>query len=811
MKKKNSNAIKKVIKDDIEKSTNDIKKFFQREGMYRVMNSTLSMLLLGKHINFMLNVDGDSYTSKDTLVVGLSKIFHKLSYKEMFIVILALIGHEAQHVLSTDLDEYQDYIIEESNLLAQKGINLGFAREIVRSIGNIVEDGRIENILINDYPGYVSKIQFLNMHMWNEGTLDENSQDINILMSGIWSLSKTGIYPKNYDKHFRNTRVDDEINKVKPLIEKGIHAITSKECFNICREILKVITPYLLELYEEIRQEYELMDKLMEAFKDFVNDNNFNKPEKERENDKHNMSSHMTISIPSPSGDGEEAEENKNEDSSPSNQNPSDGELKESGNGSGNEGDDEAEDSSNSSNSNSSNGDDKDIDEIPEDTASKNSNSSDKENLRNDENECIDEENGGNNKDRDESIASDSDDKTDSDDDCSKNSTNKDESLESESKDDTDKSDDISRSQDIDDKEDSNQDSKDDYNKDISDTFDNNNDSTSENRELSKGADTESEEIVSNLSEDEIAEKMREISESLTSEIDETFMEADIYDKKNVTEESQSALDDKELLEFKKKYGYNFIEVPNNFELNYALPAEIKTPAKKFRKDIEKIFKNKSTLNINGQVKGVINTNDLYRVGLGDYSIFTIEGNKCNSDYVAYILQDGSGSMGGEKEINSAYALSIIEEGLRGIIPYKLTTFMASGGMIKHFTIRNWNDKGKKNYSYNFLKTRRASGGNEDGASIRVATKELLKRPERDKVLIVLSDGLPSSISDTRESIKEARANNIYVVGIMFGSDSFRKENYSTYKDMYQKNIIATSPKGIPGKLTETLKKILVR
>ena len=87
----------------------------------------------------------------------------------------------------------------------------------------------------------------------------------------------------------------------------------------------------------------------------------------------------------------------------------------------------------------------------------------------------------------------------------------------------------------------------------------------------------------------------------------------------------------------------------------------------------------------------------------------------------------------------------------------------------------------------------------------------MLKRPEKDKILIVLSDGLPPSIEDTKEAIKEARKEKIHLVGIMFGNEEFRRNNFEQYKKMYEKNIIATAPKGIPSKLTSVLKQILTR
>ena len=104
-------------------------------------------------------------------------------------------------------------------------------------------------------------------------------------------------------------------------------------------------------------------------------------------------------------------------------------------------------------------------------------------------------------------------------------------------------------------------------------------------------------------------------------------------------------------IELRNKHrSLSFREIPNDFPLVHNLPAEIKVPSKKFRKEIEEIFKNKNKMNLDGQRKGVLNPDNLYRIGLGDYNVFTIEGNMDYGDYVTYILRDGSGSMHGEKK-----------------------------------------------------------------------------------------------------------------------------------------------------------------
>ena len=102
----------------------------------------------------------------------------------------------------------------------------------------------------------------------------------------------------------------------------------------------------------------------------------------------------------------------------------------------------------------------------------------------------------------------------------------------------------------------------------------------------------------------------------------------------------------------------------------------------------------------------------------------------------------------------------------------------------------------------------RYGNSNFDGYSIRVATADILSRPEKKKLLVVLSDGLPcyGGEEDVQQAVTEARLKGIEVVGIYFSEyeDSSTEESF---KRMYQKNYIITSPENIEKELVVILKK----
>lgn len=674
----------------------DVLLFFRREGMLRTLRATLSYIIGNKKVDFQIQ-EGGSYTNGQKIVVGIPDLFlKKLSLPEMYAGIIALLGHEAQHVLSSNFEAFSNYNKRMTKYFEKKGVNPAYAGKIVHGVGNSIEDGRIEKIQANRLPGMIKKFQFLNMLYWEHGRGAEgnNLQDV---MSAIIMLSVLGIYPRNFKSLYEGTDIYKLVLEIKPLIKEGINAVTCEEGLKVAEKILYKMEKFLIV---ELKAE-EAMDKAMKEFLDSLpSQPNFENSEEVEKNTSGSGGHSTHISESEGEGEGE-----GKGNSSQGNQ-PSDGESKSS------KGDKDSKEGENKTNSSS---------------------------------------NESNN-----------------------TKTSKDRSKKMDRK-------------------------------------------SSSGDELSLG---EKESLRENnsqsLSEDEIRNKFKEISEGLNEEAKEKFTQIE----KKEEEEREKAerfmplttKERKELQDEYSQYKLKFVEIADEFSLHRELPADLKNQGKKFRKEVEKIFKNKSTLNLLGQSKGTLNPDDLWRVGMSDYDVFAIEGAKSRSDYVIFILQDGSGSMISEdKDVHSAYALATIEEGLRGVVPFKIATFTAGSSAVIHYKVRGFNDNSKRNHSFNFLHHREAEGGNRDDYSIKVATRELLRRPEKDKVLIVLSDGLPSSKERTKDAIKEARDAKIHVVGIMFGNKSFRDRNIEEYRKMYEKNIIATEPNQIINKLTSTLKKILVR
>jgi hypothetical protein len=247
-------------------------------------------------------------------------------------------------------------------------------------------------------------------------------------------------------------------------------------------------------------------------------------------------------------------------------------------------------------------------------------------------------------------------------------------------------------------------------------------------------------------------------------------------------------------------------------------PAKIIAAAKPLRAVIKKLFSENQEDEITGLKAGSLNTRALYRLKDNNLSVFKERKLPTIVDAVYYICWDGSGSMCGSKQSQSAYACAVIEEAVRGLYPMKIINFSTHGSVV-HYIVKDFDDRSKKNAAYSFGAQRYFSGGNKDGYSIRQCTEELIKRKEANKFLIVLSDGAPSDYGSHREAIDDvksavafARANKIDVTSIFFGAEYERDSQIDLYNEMYgASHMISCDPSEIVNHMVRIVKKNIMK
>ena len=328
---------------------------------------------------------------------------------------------------------------------------------------------------------------------------------------------------------------------------------------------------------------------------------------------------------------------------------------------------------------------------------------------------------------------------------------------------------------------------------------------------------------------DVVKEAMKNAEEEILKDEGDTLIQAELEDKKEKEKEEKesSGITKKEIDEIeeaydKKRWDTTLKIYKQKFPL-VKISSEGQLEAKKIKKEFEKIFLNKVSRNVSNKRKGILDTKKLHRVIQNDNKVFMKKGNPNQTDYAFYLLIDGSGSMFGNKFVEAYKAASILEECLKEIAPLKVVQFDCRYKTVNHYIVKDFNDnKPNVNYSTTFALNSQANNCNMDGFSIRVATQELIKRNEKRKVLIILSDGCPNgdshfsysgkdAQSDVKDAIRHTRKNGINVFNIMFGSKGDREYLIPIFKYMYEKGIVNCDPKNITSSLLKIVKKELVK
>jgi nitric oxide reductase activation protein len=112
-----------------------------------------------------------------------------------------------------------------------------------------------------------------------------------------------------------------------------------------------------------------------------------------------------------------------------------------------------------------------------------------------------------------------------------------------------------------------------------------------------------------------------------------------------------------------------------------------------------------------------------------------------------------------------------------------------------------------------------AQEDNRDGFAIRVMTEQLLKRPEKQKFLLVFSDGEPAALGyeqngiiDTHEAVLEARKHHIEVINVFLANGEIDEGQRETVQNIYGKHsIVVPNVEQLPDFLFPLLKKLLYK
>ena len=182
-------------------------------------------------------------------------------------------------------------------------------------------------------------------------------------------------------------------------------------------------------------------------------------------------------------------------------------------------------------------------------------------------------------------------------------------------------------------------------------------------------------------------------------------------------------------------------------------------------------------------------------------------------DMAINVLVDNSGSMSGIRLKTAIKACVLLHDFATAInIPVAVCGHTTSSGNAVKFTIFADFEKISKNDKYRICNME-ASGCNRDGMALNIAAAMLAKRPEKAKLLIIISDGQPNhhnyggeaAEKDIQNIVKSAKHKDIEIIAAAIGDD--RDNINRIYGDTY---LDISELDKLPKVLTEIVKKRVI-
>lgn len=692
----------------------ELQDFINNSSFQAVMRKTVAFLTDGKsdRIQLKISTGSESFTNGKSITIGMEDYFFgpEFSRYEWVSIYKALLAHEVQHINSSNFSDIKDIIKKYTAMMAGRGIPDNLLGKISKDMLNIMEDGRIENIIVHKLPGYRMPLILMNQGTADLSSLEEKAgtpgdEFLDFINSSLCYV-KTGRKPYGISV-YAGTRFEKEYNAVLPYFDLAVDARTSKACKELCLKVLKSTADYFAELLKDAADQQKVSDS---------------------------------------EGEGEQGEGSNNSSGGYEYTSNGECEYNDSPNGSAEERAAKEAEGGKDKGSGKSSGDDKDND--------KGYGKGSKDGKNNDENSGSENGNSSNN--------------------TGRNSLRM---------------------------------PRDPHNR-----------SSTDNWTDDFSGDGAEDYDVRELTEDELQALRQGVIDEL-----------DAAEKENKVEKSKEEVTREKIAEhYAGEYTRTFLELFPTIP-NTALPSDIDRAGRKLENDVERVLRIKRTEKRNMRV-GQVCARDLYRVGMRDPHVFMRKGQPMKADLATFLLLDNSGSMssqGAKTEVNgrvtyldkstlSRTAAGIIERGLSKFTAMKISLFDVSGSQIRHATLKKFDERSTGSKCYNSMPGVGTGGGNKDGYSIRIATADLMTRRESKKVLVILSDGLPSDynggtragMNDVREAIREARRKGVIVIPIMFGRASDREQMKDNFSYMYGQ-FISCDPIDITDEFTKIFTRLI--
>jgi hypothetical protein len=225
---------------------------------YKLARAMVATLIPGK-FKIIIDYNGENNYTNGKLICLSTEVFDYdgFSVHEKIDVFLGLAIHEAAHIMFTDFTDYLKKLPYEE-----------YEKEIIHSIANVLEDERIEMLVVGERQGtarFLEKTKYyyfdiLEKEFENKLSKEQQQTEFNQFFRLLLAIIR---YPKNISEDDIQ-KFSDEVLKLKEIVTP--YPESTKEVYECSKKIYELIKNLLPKEYEE-KQKSELLGAISNAVK----------------------------------------------------------------------------------------------------------------------------------------------------------------------------------------------------------------------------------------------------------------------------------------------------------------------------------------------------------------------------------------------------------------------------------------------------------------------------------------------------------------------------------------------------------------